>query len=394
MCSPDATRKDLNALMSDHIYKKIELVGSSPNGSSHFALPRSVKGGTDIMTGVTRASRSRLSGGLVVGAALALAMVAAPTAAHAAPKIGLVLKPLDNTYFGAMARGAEAAAKEFGIGLTTVAATSLTDDAGQASQLAALDASGEYGSYIVNPVSPTNLLQPLSSVVKKGQPVMNIDLPIGLDAAAKANVTITSYMGSDNVATGAAAGEYMLTILPKGSTVALIGGLPADPGSLARMKGFSNVVEGKLKIIQTVASNADRLKAQQDAASIIRAHPDIGGFFTVSGDMSLGIQTAIDEAGQRGKIAVIGIDGTVPQLEQVRDGIQSAAVEQFPYLMGYQAVEACIAAVAGKSVPKNVPTPVLVVTKENAKEALDAYPAPPASFHFKDPLRELVKQKD
>ena len=145
------------------------------------------------------------------------------------PKIGLVLKPLDNTYFGAMARGAEAAAKEFGVGLTTVAATALTDDAGQASQLAALDASGEYSCYIVNPVSPTNLLQPLSSVSKKGQPIINIDLPIDLNAAAKANVTITSYMGSDSVATGAVAGKYMLAILPNGSTVALIGGLPADP---------------------------------------------------------------------------------------------------------------------------------------------------------------------
>ena len=45
----------------------------------------------------------------------------------------------------------------------------------------------------------------------------------------KANVTITSYMGSDSVATGAVAGKYMLAILPNGSTVALIGGLPADP---------------------------------------------------------------------------------------------------------------------------------------------------------------------
>ena len=106
---------------------------------------------------------------------------------------------------------------------------------------------------------------------------------------------------------------------------------------------------------------------------------------------SLGIQTAIDEAGKRGKIAVIGIDGTVPQLEQVRDGVQPAAVEQFPFLMGYQAVEACVAATAGKSVPKSVPTPVLVVTKDNAKEALDVYPAPPKSFNFEDPLRELVK---
>ena len=32
MCSPDATMEGFNALMSDHIYKKIELVGSSPNG--------------------------------------------------------------------------------------------------------------------------------------------------------------------------------------------------------------------------------------------------------------------------------------------------------------------------------------------------------------------------
>ena len=32
MCSPDAIWTDFNALMSVHIYKKIELVGSSPNG--------------------------------------------------------------------------------------------------------------------------------------------------------------------------------------------------------------------------------------------------------------------------------------------------------------------------------------------------------------------------
>jgi ABC-type sugar transport system substrate-binding protein len=317
-----------------------------------------------------------------------------PAASPAASnlKIGLVLKPLDNTYFGAMAKGAEAAAKDLGVGLNTVAATSLTDDAGQASQLASLDASGEYGCYIVNPVSPTNLLQPLAAVSAKKQPIMNIDLPIDLKAAKDAGVTITSYMGSDNEATGAAAGEFMAKLLPAGSKVALVGGLPADPGSLARMKGFSDAVAGKLTIIQTVASNADRLKAQQDAASIIRANPDIKGFFTVSGDMSLGIQAAIDEAGQTGNISVVGIDGTVPQLQQVQQGLQPAAVEQFPYLMGYQAVEACVAAAAGKQVPANVPTPVLVVVKDMAADALATYPAPPASFHFEDPLAALIKQ--
>ena len=293
------------------------------------------------MSTFTRSSRSSLSGTLVLGIALAFAMVGAPRTVQAALKIGLVLKPLDNTYFGAMARGAEAAVKEFGVGLTTVAATSLTDDAGQASQLAALDASGEYGAYIVNPVSPTNLLQPLSSVVKKGQPVMNIDLPIDLDAAGKEDVTITSYMGSDNVATGAAAGEYMVTILPAGSTVALIGGLPADPGSLARMKGFSNAVAGKLKIIQTVASNADRLKAQQDAASIIRAHPDIGGFFTVSGDMSLGIRppSIKPDSGARSRSSAL----TARSRSLSKFAMASAGGCRAVPIHGLPGVEACIA---------------------------------------------------
>jgi ABC-type sugar transport system substrate-binding protein len=321
---------------------------------------------------------------------VAVTQAGTPSAAEGL-KIGLVLKPLDNTYFGAMAQGAEAAAEELGVELTTVAATSLTDDAGQASQLASLDASGEYGCYVVNPVSPTNLLQPLAEVSAKGQPVMNIDLPIDLEAAEEAGVTVTSYMGSDNEATGAAAGEHMAQLLPAGSKVALIGGLPADPGSLARLKGFEDAVADKLEVIQTVASNAERLKAQQDAAAIIRGNPDIKGFFTVSGDMSLGIQAAIDEAGQTGNIVVIGIDGTVPQLEQVRDGLQPAAVQQFPYLMGYQAVEACVAALAGNEVPENVPTPVLVVTQDMAEDALAVYPAPIESFEFEDPLADLVK---
>jgi flavin-binding protein dodecin len=32
MCSPDTTLEGFNVSMSDNIYKKIELVGSSPNG--------------------------------------------------------------------------------------------------------------------------------------------------------------------------------------------------------------------------------------------------------------------------------------------------------------------------------------------------------------------------
>ncbi len=67
-------------------------------------------------------------------------------------------------------------------------------------------------------------------------------------------------------------------------------------------------------------------------------------------------------------------------------GGEPAAVEQFPYLMGSQSVQACAAAKSGKKVPSSVETPVLIVTKENAQQALDAFPAPPAGSTVPNPF--------
>ncbi|MFC0527657.1 substrate-binding domain-containing protein [Phytohabitans kaempferiae] len=299
-------------------------------------------------------------------------------------RIALVLKPLDNTYFGAMEKGASEEAKKAGVELTTVAAASVTDDSGQANKLNSLVSSG-YDCYIVNPTSGTNLLRPLVPVSKDGKPIVNIDLPISADAAKTNGVTVTTYIGTDNETAGATAGEAMLEVVPSGK-VAAIGGLAADPGSLARIKGFKDKVAGKLDVFQTVAADADRLKAKNAAAAIIRGNPDVKGFFTVSGDMSLGIQEAVTQAGKQGQIAVIGIDGTEDQIKNIQSGGMPAAVEQFPYLMGAQGVQACLAARDSKSVPAELPTPVLVVTKENAAEALASFPAPPESFRYDNPL--------
>lgn len=303
----------------------------------------------------------------------------------AAPRIAFVIKPLDNTYFGAMAEGAEAAAAEAGAELTVVAAENVTDDSGQATKLNALVTEG-YDCYVVNPTSQTNLLTGLVPVSQAGTPIVNLDLPIDLDAAADSNVEITTYVGTNNETAGAAGGEAMLSLLEEGDQVALIGGLVADPGSIARLKGFTDAVEGQLEVTQTVAADFDKAKAKSAAATIILGNPDIKGFFTPSGDMAMGIQQAVSEAGLDDQIAVVGIDGTQDQLQDIIDGGQPAAIEQFPYLMGAQSVQACLAAIDGKDIPENVETPVLIVTEENATAALDEFPAPPKDFEVPNPF--------
>ncbi|MFT4219846.1 MAG: substrate-binding domain-containing protein [Microbacterium sp.] len=300
-------------------------------------------------------------------------------------KIAFVIKPLDNTYFGAMAEGAQAAADEAGVELMVVAAENVTDDSGQASKLNALVTAG-YDCYVVNPTSQTNLITGLVPVSQAGTPIVNLDLPIDLDAAADAGVDVTTYVGTNNETAGAAGGEAMMDLVDEGGQVALIGGLVADPGNIARLAGFEKAVEGKLEITQTVAADFDKAKAKSAAATILLANPDIKGFFTPSGDMAMGIQQAVEEAGQTGKVAVVGIDGTKEQLADIVAGGQPAAIEQFPYLMGVQSVQACVAAMGGAEIPSNVETPVLIVNSENAQAALDAFPAPPEGFDVPNPF--------
>jgi len=346
------------------------------------------------MKHLTRTQRFGLTAG-AAGTILAVALSGCSTTADGGdgggngdggkPRIAFVIKPLDNTYFGAMAEGAQAAADDAGAELTVVAAENVTDDSGQASKLNALVTEG-YDCYVVNPTSQTNLITGLVPVTQAGTPIVNPDLPIDLDAAKDAGGDVTTYVGTNNTTAGAAGGEAMLSLLQEGDQVALIGGLVADPGSNARMDGFSKAVEGKLEITQTVAADFDKAKAKSAAATIILANPDIKGFFTPSGDMAMGIQQAVEEAGLKGKVAVVGIDGTQDQLKDIIAGGQPAAIEQFPYLMRAQSVQACIAAHEGKKVPAKVETPVLIVDSKNAEAALKAFPAPPADFTVPNPF--------
>jgi len=298
-------------------------------------------------------------------------------------RIGFVTKPIDNTYFGAMVTGAEAAAKDLGVELNVQAAQNVSDDTGQASKLQALVSDG-YDCYVLNPTSPTNLITPLTGA--GDATVVNIDLEMDADAAKQQGVTVSTYIGTVNEQAGAAGGEAMLKLVPEGSKVAVIGTLAQDAGNIARQKGFHSVVDGKLETVQTVSADADRVKAKNAAAAIMRANPEVKGFFTPAGTQAMGIQEAIAQEGRTGDVVVVGIDGTKEELQSIVDGELASTVEQFPYLMGYQAVQACQAAADGTTLPERVDTPVLIVDTSNAAAALEASPAPPEGFEVPNPF--------
>jgi ABC-type sugar transport system substrate-binding protein len=340
----------------------------------------------------TKAGRVAAVAAAVTAGALALTACGSGTtstgASDGGAKVAAVIKGLDNPFFQTMKQGIDDAAKANGVSTTVQAANAITDTTGQADKLNGL-AGQDFSCFIVNPISGTNLVQGLAKIAAAKKTIVNIDSPIDADAAKSANATPATYIGTDNVEAGKLAGTRMTELVPAGGKVAVIGGIAGDVTSGARVEGFEQGVAGKLTVVQTAAADWDRQTALTTATNILRAQPDLGGFFVANDDMGLGVARAIANAGKTGQVKVISVDGVKDALEAVKAGTLDGTVAQYPYAIGLMGLQACEAAAAGKTLPTNVKAPVELVTKDNAEKALAVTPKPFGTYE--NPFEALTK---
>ncbi|HWI71230.1 MAG TPA: substrate-binding domain-containing protein [Baekduia sp.] len=297
-------------------------------------------------------------------------------------RVAAVIKGTDNPFFATMRDGLVTTARRQGVRLRLGAAAGLQDTAGQASTLEALVDDGA-GCYVVNPITPTNLIAPLGHLPRR-TPVVNIDSPIDRRAAGAADVAITTYIGTDNVAAGRLAAAEMARLVRAGARVAVITGIPGDAGSGARTRGFRAGARGHFDVAEAIAADFDRDRARLAAADLLHADRRIRGIFAVNDEMALGVVDAVGEAGRRGEVMVVGVDGIAEALDAVRRGVLAATVAQYPYTIGQLGVEACVAAARGRTLPARVDAPVRLVTRENVALALKRAPHPITPF--RDPF--------
>jgi ABC-type sugar transport system substrate-binding protein len=294
-------------------------------------------------------------------------------------RVAAVIKALDNPFFVTMRNGLVATARRHDLQLRVAAASAAAQDTtGQATDLEHL-AAGHPSCFVVNPLSPTNLIPALAHL-PGNSPIVNIDSPVDKEAAKAVGAEITSYIGTDNVAAGALAADMMARLVDRGARVGIIKGIPNDATSDARASGFNEGIDGRFQVVETVAADFERAKARSATEELLRADPRIDGFFAVNDLMALGVADALRSAGKGGEVAVVGFDGIHEALSAVKSGALSATVSQYPYSVGQLAVEACLAAARGESVPANVDAPVQVVTKDNVARALATFPRPPERF--------------
>lgn len=340
------------------------------------------------MSHTISAARSLVAVATVGGLAIALSACGSSPSGSGSNTIAAVVKGLDNPFFQTMESGIKDEASSVGTDVTVQAANSITDTTGQADKLNGL-AGQNFSCFIVNPITGTNLIQGIAQLSAKNIPIVNIDSPVDANAASAANAKITTYIGTDNADAGAQAAAEMGRLLPGGGTVALIGGTAGDVTSAARLDGFTKALPPNLRIISTVAADWERQMALTKATDIMTANPTLSAFFVANDDMGLGVAQAIANQRKTGQVKLISVDGNKDAFEAVKAGGVDAVVAQFPYVIGAMGVDACKAAIAGKTLPADVKAPVQVVTKANVDAALASAPKPAAPYE--NPFAELAK---
>ncbi len=272
--------------------------------------------------------------------------------------LGLCLSTLNNPFFVTLKNGAESAAKNLGVKLIVYDAQD--DPAKQASQVEDL-IQKKVDAILVNPTDANAIVPSVLKANKVGIPVFTIDR-----SAAKGDVVC--HIASDNVAGGRMAGEYLAKLLNYKGNVAELVGIPGTSAARDRGKGFNEVMKKykDIKIVARQTADFNRAKGMQVFENILQAHPEVQGVFAHNDEMVLGAIAAAEAAG-RNDIIFVGFDAIDDAVKAVKAGKLAATVAQQPAEMGKLGVENAVKYLKGGKLPKFIPVPLKLITKDNVK---------------------------
>ncbi len=195
----------------------------------------------------------------------------------------------------------------------------------------------------------------------------------------------------DNVKNGYEIAKLLFEKMGKKGKIFVTEGMMGNTAAIDRAKGLDQALKEYPDIV--VAGRDTANWATSEALTLVETwlnqHPDVGGVWCANDNMATGAIQALDKAGLKGKVGVVGIDANTDIVEAVRDGNAVATVSSNGYLQGGYTLAICYAAWAGlvdvKSLPaeyREFATPALVITQDNAAKYLSDLP----TFDFSKPF--------
>jgi ribose transport system substrate-binding protein len=179
-----------------------------------------------------------------------------------------------------------------------------------------------------------------------------------------------AYIGSSNVDLGKDAGALMKKALPNGGKCMGFVGLPGADNARERVEGIKAAIKGsKVELLDVRGDDIDQTRAKRNVEDALAANPNIDCMVGIYSYNTPRIYEVLKEAGQLGKIKIIGFDEDPITLGGIREGTISGTVVQNPYQWGYQGMKLMAAYLEGdkKGIPANglIIVPGQVIEKAN-----------------------------
>jgi ribose transport system substrate-binding protein len=312
--------------------------------------------------------RSRVLVLALAGLAISLSALAGGASASKHVTVAFVGADMLDPYYLTQHCGASAAAKANNATLTWQGVNGV-DFAPEVSTFNAV-VQKHPDAIVLVPFSDTAFVQPVKNAEAQGIKVITDD------AALHVPVELAT-VHTDNLILGGLAADQMAKFLPnKSGKVAIISFSSDVPVEVDRVNGFKNEVKKKYPGIDVVTvqyGGADAGKSAQLMSSILTANPDLAGVFATDTNDAEGVGSAIQAAGKRGKVRLIGYDASPKEVQDLKSGVYDALVAQAPYLVGYTAVKLAAKAAQGTYKKGDGPfwthTGGAVITRDNVGSA-------------------------
>ncbi|RKL61610.1 sugar ABC transporter substrate-binding protein [Thermoanaerobacteraceae bacterium SP2] len=190
------------------------------------------------------------------------------------------------------------------------------------------------------------------------------------------NWEFVTWMSTDDWALGRGAAEMLVKEIGEQGKIMMIEGTSGSSCQVGRRGGFLEVIERypNIKIVAQQDGNWLRKNALDIVSNVLQANPDLKAVYSHNDEMALGAIEAIEKAGKvPGKDILVYSAGDYQAnaFEAIKAG--KLQLTQIYHNDGDYAVEAALAHLMGKKVPKMINLGTEQATKDNVDTRTPAY---------------------
>lgn len=280
-------------------------------------------------------------------------------AAKSKPQVALVMKSLANEFFSTMAEGAKKhqAAHAADYDLVVNGIKNETDLAEQVNLVEQMIAR-PVNAIVIAPADSKALVPVLKRAKEAGVLVVNIDNKLDADVLKQAGLSVP-FVGPDNREGAKKVGDALAAKLKAGDKVAIIEGVPTAFNGQQRRLGFEDAMKAAgMNIVGAQSGLWEMDKANGVAAAMLGEHADLKAILCANDSMALGAVAAVEAAGKRGQVLVVGFDNIAAVKPMLADGRIAATADQHGDQLAVFGIEAALKILRGEATPADQTTAV------------------------------------